>query len=89
MSTQLGTRSIGAHEYFHIVQYSLLKTERVYAVAPAWLLEGSADFVGYAFATKNTGGYYKSRSQMFWTNKTKNYKERKKLVIDNVIFIPI
>lgn len=73
ISNQPGILSIGAHEYFHVIQYSLLKTEKVYHIAPAWLLEGSADFVGYAIGTRNIGGYYKNRNEMFWKGQTKNY----------------
>lgn len=68
--------SLLAHEYFHIVQYQMADRIRKQSIKdgnassknlfPAWLVEGSANFVGFSVAAMAMGTTYgESRKAMF------------------------
>ena len=68
--------SLLAHEFFHIVQYQMADTSRKPFIRdgnaftkdlfPAWLVEGSANFVGFSVAALAMGTRYEeSRNAMF------------------------
>lgn len=67
VSSHLGIRALGAHEYFHIVQIKLAKINygQFYNQIPAWFIEGSAEFVGYLSASPAGSLYISQRPQMF------------------------
>lgn len=67
VSSRLGIRALGAHEYFHVVQIHLAKINyhQFYNKAPAWFIEGSCDFVGYLSASPTSTDYINQRHQMF------------------------
>lgn len=65
-----------AHEYFHLVQYQLANLEKKQDIMhgekesanlfPAWLVEGSANFVGFSLAALALGStYLEGRKAMF------------------------
>ena len=60
----LVSNAIGAHEYFHTVQFNLIKTHDFHSIMPAWFIEGSAEFVGYSYASSKLGGYFINRPSM-------------------------
>jgi Ca2+-binding RTX toxin-like protein len=54
-----------AHEYFHLVQYGLARGSDNVISAPLWLLEGSAELVGYgAVAADELYSFSAARSAM-------------------------
>jgi len=68
--------SLLAHEYFHIVQYQMADRSKKQTMMdgnaasknlfPAWLVEGSANFVGFSVAAMAMGSTYgESRQAMF------------------------
>jgi hypothetical protein len=68
--------SLLAHEYFHLVQYQLAKLENKQDIKsgdqsssnlfPAWLAEGSANFVGFSVSAMALGAtYWEGRKAMF------------------------
>ena len=68
--------SLLAHEYFHLVQSQLGKLENGQAIRngdkqsnnlfPAWLIEGSANFVGFSVSSLAMGTtYWEGRAAMF------------------------
>jgi hypothetical protein len=68
--------SLLAHEYFHIVQYQMADRIKKQTIKdgnaasknlfPAWLIEGSANFVGFSVAAMAMGSTYgESRQAMF------------------------
>jgi hypothetical protein len=68
--------SLLAHEYFHLVQSQLAKIEnretirngdrRYDNLFPAWLIEGSANFVGFSVSSLALGStYWEGRTAMF------------------------
>jgi hypothetical protein len=68
--------SLLAHEYFHIVQYQMADRSKKQVMKdgnaasknlfPAWLVEGSANFVGFSVAAMAMGSTYgESRQAMF------------------------
>ena len=79
--------SLLAHEYFHLVQRNLSKTPNGSHIKgggsdmtnafPAWFVEGTADFVGFAVgALSQNATYWEGRARMFtyspsdeWINK--------------------